>query len=62
MFSVHKKENRAKDSISCTASIGITALSSYRIKDTGIDELIDQAAKALHIAREKGGNMSVRYE
>jgi two-component system cell cycle response regulator len=62
MFSVHKKEDGIKDNISRTASIGITAVSSYRIKDISIDDLIDQAAKALHIARAKGGNVSIRYE
>lgn len=61
-FSAHKKEDGSKYNISRTASIGITAVSSYRIKDISIDDLIDQAAKALHIARAKGGNVSIRYE
>lgn len=61
-FAVSKKKSQSGKSTSCTISIGITALFSYKTSDLSIEELINQSNAALNAAKEKGGNISVRYE
>jgi diguanylate cyclase (GGDEF)-like protein len=61
-FAVSKKKSQSGRSTSCTVSIGITALFSYKTSDLSIEELINQSNAALNAAKEKGGNISVRYE
>ncbi len=61
-YSVSKKRNKSGKTSPRTVSIGITDLISYKTSEINIEDLINQASAALHTAKEKGGNMSVRYE
>ena len=45
-----------------TVSTGITSVFTYTTNTIEIEELIDQADKAIARAKEKGGNISVRFE
>jgi len=48
--------------ISRTLSIGITATFPYKTTNIDIEELLNQSDKALYLAKNKGGNTSVRFE
>jgi len=48
--------------ISRTLSIGITATFPYKTNNIDIEELLNQSDKALYLAKNKGGNTSVRFE
>lgn len=61
-FSVNKKRSKSGKTSPRTVSIGITALISYKTSEINIEDLINQASSALHTAKEKGGNMSIRYD
>ncbi len=54
--------NMSENSISRTLSIGITAIYPYKTNHINIEELLNQTGKALHQAKNKGGNISIRYE
>lgn len=56
VFSVRKGE--VTESASRTISIGIT----HAFTDVGIEEMISQADKALYLAKNYGGNMTIKYE
>ena len=45
-----------------TVSAGITSVFAYTSNTIDMEELIDQADKALIRAKAKGGNMSIRFE
>lgn len=47
---------------SSTVSTGITAIFTYTVNTIKIEELIDQTEKALAMAKEKGGNISIKFE
>ena len=51
-----------KERGSYTVSIGMTSAFTYTANTIKIEELIEQSDKALAIAKEKGGNMSVKFE
>ncbi|GBD97038.1 MAG TPA: GGDEF domain-containing protein [Nitrospirae bacterium] len=59
---VIRKESVSDENISQTISIGITATFAYGTQDISIEELINQTENALHKAKDKGGNMCIRYE
>ena len=45
-----------------TVSTGITSVFTYTTNTIEIEELIDRADKAIARAKEKGGNISIRFE
>lgn len=61
-FLVKDKESSRHENISCTISTGITATFAFGTQNIIIEELINQADTALCTAKEKGGNISIRYE
>jgi len=61
-FLVREKGNDMHQNVSRTISIGITATFAFGTQNIIIDELVNQAEKALFMAKEKGGNVCVRYE
>ncbi len=61
-FTVSRKESTSEEFASRTMSIGITSTFTYTTNTIEIEELINQTDKALSQAKEKGGNISVRYE
>jgi len=60
--SVYRKELAPGQNGSCTVSTGITSVYTYTTKMIEIEELVDQADKALSRAKEKGGNISIRFK
>ena len=56
VFNVGRDEKT--ESASRTISIGIT----NTLSDVGIEKMINQADKALYLAKSQGGNMSIKYE
>lgn len=48
--------------VSYTVSTGITSVFAYTANMIGIEELMAQSDKALAMAKEKGGNISIRFE
>lgn len=61
-FSVIRKGSLSLESVSRKVSIGITTAFSCTSNNINAEELIDQINKALHSAKDKGGNISVKYE
>ena len=61
-FNVTKKESSSEISISRTLSIGITAAFPYKTNHISIDDFLNQIDKALLLAKQKGGNICMRYE
>ncbi|MBI5099077.1 MAG: GGDEF domain-containing protein [Nitrospirae bacterium] len=61
-FLANKKGSRSENDISRTLSIGITATYPYKTNHISIEELLNQTDKALYQAKNKGGNISIRYE
>ncbi len=61
-FTVSRKDSTSEEIASRTMSIGITSTFTYTTNTIEIEELINQTDKALSLAKEKGGNISVRYE
>jgi diguanylate cyclase (GGDEF)-like protein len=61
-FTVSKKDNKSREKVTRTFSIGISSAFNFTTNSTGIEELITQTAQAVSKAREKGGNMCVRWE
>ncbi|RJQ45780.1 MAG: GGDEF domain-containing protein [Nitrospiraceae bacterium] len=61
-FHAGRKGSVSELHISRTLSIGITATFPYKTNDISIEELLNQSDKALYLAKNKGGNMSVRFE
>jgi len=59
-FKVRKKNSHGGE-IYCTISIGLTATFTYSVRDVKIEDLISQTEEALLIAKDRGGNTSVRY-
>jgi diguanylate cyclase (GGDEF)-like protein len=62
IFLVKDKEGNSHENISRTVSIGITATFAFGTQNIIIDDLINQTEKALSMAKEKGGNICIRYE
>jgi diguanylate cyclase (GGDEF)-like protein len=62
LFTVQKKGTASKKRISRTLSIGITAGFNYKTHITETEELINQASRNIGQAKEKGGNICVRFE
>jgi len=60
--SICKKEFAPGQNGSYTVSTGITSVFVYSTNTIEIEELIDQADKALAQAKGKGGNISIRFE
>ena len=60
--SICKKKFAPGQNGSYTVSTGITSVFAYTTNTIEIKELIDQADKALAQAKEKGGNISIRFE
>lgn len=61
-FMVHKIGSISEKPASRTLSIGITATFPYKTNNLRIEDLFDQMEKALHQAKGKGGNISIRFE
>jgi diguanylate cyclase (GGDEF)-like protein len=61
-FLANKKGSGSENDISRTLSIGITATYPYKTNHISIEELLNQTDKALFQAKNKGGNISIRYE
>lgn len=61
-FLVKEKESNRHENISRTISIGITATFAFGTQNLIIEELINQTERALSLAKEKGGNICIRYE
>ena len=61
-FLVRERESNRHENISRTISIGITATFAFGTQNIIIEELIIQTEKALSLAKEKGGNICIRYE
>ncbi len=61
-FLVKEKESNRHENISRTVSIGITATFAFGTENIIIEELINQTEKALSLAKEKGGNICIKYE
>jgi len=61
-FSVVNKNKSTVENASRTMSIGITYSFAYDTQDINIEKLIDQTEKAILLAKQKGGNVSLKYE
>jgi diguanylate cyclase (GGDEF)-like protein len=61
-FLTTRKEHLTEHGISRTLSIGITSTYPFKTNNISIEELLDQTDKALYQAKNKGGNISIRYE
>ena len=61
-FPVINKDSGEKENVSRTVSIGITATFAYGTEDISIEDLISQTEKALHQAKDKKGNICIKYE
>ncbi|MEW6600169.1 MAG: GGDEF domain-containing protein [Nitrospirota bacterium] len=61
-FLVKEKESDTREDVSRTISIGITATFAFGTENIIIEDLINQAEKALYLAKGKGGNICIRYE
>ena len=61
-FMASKKEGMSENNISRTLSIGITSTYPYKTNHISIEELLNQTNRALYQAKNKGGNISIRYE
>lgn len=61
-FLVKKYESNIHENASGTVSIGITATFAFGTQNIIIEELVNQAEQALLMAKEKGGNVCIRYE
>jgi diguanylate cyclase (GGDEF)-like protein len=61
-FTVQKKGTVSKKRVSRTLSIGITSGFNYKTNSTETEELINQASRNIFQAKEKGGNICVRFE
>ena len=62
MFRVTDKDGKTKEKASRTLSIGLTATFTYQTHIISSEELISQTEEALSLAKERGGNASVRHE
>jgi len=60
-FRVTGEYGSTGENASRTMSIGITATFTYQTSVISIDNLIHQTEQALVLAKEKGGNASIRY-
>lgn len=61
-FKVSIKDGMKDESVSRTVSIGVTATYAFGTENISVDELINQTENALQQAKDKGGNLSIRYE
>jgi diguanylate cyclase (GGDEF)-like protein len=61
-FSVINKNKSTVETASRTMSIGITYSFAYDTQAIDIEKLIDQTEKAILLAKQKGGNVSLKYE
>ncbi len=62
LFSVSNKKSGSKEKASCSFSIGISSAFNYTTSNSGVEDLINQTAQAVTDAREKGGNLCMRFE
>lgn len=60
-FRVTSQTGRTREKASRTISIGITATFTYQTSVISIEDFINQTEQTLLIAKENGGNASVRY-
>ncbi len=60
--STYGKEFAPGQGGSYTVSTGITSVFAYTTNTIELEELMDQSDKALALAKEKGGNMSIMFE
>lgn len=60
--STYGKEFAPGQNGSSTVSTGITSVFAYTTNTIEIEELMAQSDKALAMAKEKGGNISIRFE
>ncbi len=58
----YRKEFAPEQNSSCTVSTGITSVFAYTTNTIEVEELMGQSDKALAMAKEKGGNISIRFE
>ncbi len=61
-FSVVNKNKGTVKNASRTMSIGITYSFAYDTQAIDIEKLIDQTEKAILLAKQKGGNVTLKYE
>jgi diguanylate cyclase (GGDEF)-like protein len=61
-FRVTNKDGKTKEKASRTMSIGLTATFTYQTNIISSEELISQTENALSLAKDRGGNASVRNE
>jgi len=61
-FSVVHKNKDTVENASWTMSIGSTYSFAYGTNAINIEKLIDQAGKAILLAKQKGGNVSLKSE
>jgi len=61
-FSVVHKNKGTAENASRTMSIGLTYSFAYDTQAINIEQLIDQAGKAILLAKQKGGNVSMKSE
>ena len=61
-FLATEKGHLTAHGISRTLSIGITSTYPFKTNDISIEDLLNQTDKALNQAKNKGGNISIRYE
>ncbi len=61
-FSVVNKNTSTAESASRTMSIGITYSFAYDTQAIDIEKLIDQTERTILLAKQKGGNVSLKYE
>jgi len=60
-FRFRKKDGSGSEESHCTISVGLTSTFTYSTSDVKVEDLISQTEHALLIAKEKGGNTSVRF-
>ncbi len=58
----YRKEFASGQNSACTVSTGITSVFAYTTNTIEVEELMGQSDKALTMAKEKGGNISIRFE
>lgn len=61
-FAVSSDATMPEKYISRTLSIGITATFPYKMNTINIEALLNQSNKALYLAKNKGGNISIKYD
>lgn len=61
-FTVSGKKQSSKEKASGTFSIGISSAFNFTTNNIGMEDLINQTAQAVKQAKEKGGNLCIRFE